>query len=77
MVKVRGGPSSRTRTRCPTEKWYFWAVPRSMTTSSDVVGARPWTNRRAEIRWSGSKETPRVGAPPVVMALPSWETYCA
>ncbi len=42
MVNVLVGPSSRMRTCWPTLKWYFSAVPRSMTTSCDVVGAVPW-----------------------------------
>ncbi len=77
MVKVRVGPWSRMRTDWPTLKSYFCAVPRSMTTSWGVVGRVPSTSRRAEICWSGSKETPSVGAPPVEMALPSWPMYWA
>ena len=76
-VKVRGGPASRIRTCWPRVKWYFWAVPASMTTSSGVVGARPWARVSEEICWSGSKDSPRVGAPPVVMALPSGATNWA
>ena len=76
-VKVRGGPSSRTRTCSPTAKWYFCAVPASITTSLGVVGGRPRTSWSEEICWSGSYENPSVGAPPVVMALPSGATNCA
>ncbi len=59
------------RTRCPTVKPYFWAVPASITTSSGVVGGPPAIRCRLEICWSVSKLIPRVGAPPVEIALPS------
>ncbi len=77
MVNVRVGPCNRIRTGWPTLKSYFCAVPRSMTTWLGVVGSLPWTSRSAEICWSGSKERPRVGAPPVEMALPSGAMYWA
>ncbi len=77
MVNVRVGPCNRMRTGWPTLKPYFWAVPRSITTWSGVVGSLPWTSRSAEICWSGSKDTPSVGAPPVAMAFPSCPTYWA
>ena len=77
MVKVRVGPCRRMRTDWPTLKSYFSAVPRSMTTSCGPVGGRPWAMWSAEISWLGSNSTPRVGAPPVVMALPSCAMNCA
>ena len=49
MVKVCVGPCSNIRTRWPTSKPYFCAVPRSMTTSWGVVGRVPWTSRSSEI----------------------------
>ena len=48
MVNVRGGPAKRMRTRCPTVKSYFWAVPASITTSAEVTGGPPATMRRSE-----------------------------
>jgi hypothetical protein len=48
-VKVWVGPSSRMRTCWPTLKWYFWAVPASISTSWGVVGARPSINCREEM----------------------------
>ena len=77
MVKVRVGPRSRMRTFWPTVKSYFCAVPRSMATSFGVVGGLPCAMWRAEIWGLGSNSTPSVGAPPVVMALPSWAMNCA
>ncbi len=78
MVKVPvGSCGSRIRTCWPTEKWYFCAVPRSMTTWLGAVGALPSTSRSAESCWSVSKDNPIVGAPPEEMALPSWPMYCA
>ena len=77
MVKVCGGPVSRTRTRWPTAKWYFFAVPSSMRTSSGVVGAVP------SVRWSddscgfGSNDSPMFGAPPVLTAFPFGAMNCA
>ena len=65
------------RTWSPTWKWYFWAVPASMATSSGVVGAVPAARLSADSWGLGSKEKPRVGAPPVVMALPSGATNWA
>ena len=53
------------------------AVPSSMTTWSEVVGAAPATTSSADSWELGSKEKPRVGAPPVVMALPSGATNWA
>ncbi len=53
-VKVLGAPVRRIRTRSPTLKPYLSAVPSSITTSSDVVGARPSTMRSSEMRGSGS-----------------------
>ena len=44
-----------------------------MTTSFGVVGGVPCAMRSAEICWSGSKEMPIPGAPPLEMALPSGE----
>ncbi len=42
MVKDRGGsPAEMTRTRWPTAKWYFCAVPASITTSSGATGGPP------------------------------------
>ena len=72
-----GGPGSRMRTWSPTAKWYFFAVASSITTSLEVVGPVPWITCNEESCGSGSKETPRVGAPPVLMALPSGATNCA
>ena len=77
MTKVCGGPMSRIRTWSPTAKWYFCAVPASMTTSSGAVGGRPFDSCRADTFWLGLKDSPSVGAPPVVMALPSGATNCA
>ena len=77
MVKVRVGPCSRMRTFSPTLKPYFCAVPRSMATSLGVVGGRPDAMWSAEICGLGSNSTPRVGAPPVVTALPSGAMNCA
>ena len=72
MVKVWVGPCNRMRTWSPTLKSYFCAVPRSITTSWGVVGAVPSTMWSSEICELGSKESPSVGAPPVLIALPSW-----
>ena len=78
MVKVRGGPADRMRTRWPTAKRYFCAVPASITTSSGATGGPPAIRCSGEICGSGSKATPRVGAPPpVAMALPSRATNWA
>ena len=72
MVNVWVGPAVRMRTCWPTEKSYFCAVPASITTSLEVVGGPPAIRCRLEICGYGSKFTPRVGAPPVWIALPSW-----
>ena len=79
MVKNRGGsPAEMTRTCWPTAKWYFCAVPASITTSSEAAGGPPAVRCSGDIRWSGSKATPMVGAPPpVAMALPSRATNWA
>jgi hypothetical protein len=77
MVNVRVGPAVRMRTCCPTLKSYFWAVPASITTSSGVVGGPPAIRCRLDSRGSETKLTPRVGAPPVWIALPSWPMYWA
>ncbi len=77
MVKVRVGPASRTRTRSPTLKWYLSAVPTSMATSVELVGAVPPVTVRTESCRLGSKEKPMVGAPPVVTAFPSGAMNCA
>jgi len=77
MVKVWTPFGRMMRTRSPTEKWYFCAVPSSMTTSSEVVGASPVTRCRGEICELGSKESPRFGGPLVPIAVPSLATYCA
>ena len=49
MVNVRVGPADRMRTRCPTVKSYFCAVPASITTSSEVTGGPPAMRCRLEI----------------------------
>ena len=54
MVKVWGGPADRMRTRCPTVKSYFCAVPASITTSSEVTGGLPAIRCRGDICWYGS-----------------------
>src|ERR1700676_3634245 len=77
MVKVWGGPMRRIFTRSPTWKWYLVAVPASMATWSGAVGECPLETRRAESWGLGSKDSPRVGAPPVVTALPSGATNWA
>ncbi len=77
MVKVCVGPRSRIRTCWPTEKPYFLAVPRSITTSCGVVGGPPAASRSGDSCWAVSQETPRVGAPPVEIAVPSWLMNCA
>jgi hypothetical protein len=77
MVKVCVGPAVRMRTCCPTEKSYFCAVPASITTSAEVVGGPPAIRCRLESCGYGSKLTPRVGAPPVWMALPLRPMYWA
>ena len=77
MVKVWVGPCRRTRTCWPTLKLYFWAVPRSMTTSCGVVGGDPCTRCSVESCDSGSHEIPMVGAPPVLRAFPFDPMYCA
>ena len=71
MVNVLVGPRSRMRTCWPTLKPYFCAVPRSITTSCEVVGGAPCTMCRTEICLSGSKEMPIPGAPPFEIAFPS------
>ena len=76
-VKVCGGPVSRTRTRSPRWKWYFAAVEASMATSSALVGAEPARMWSAAICGTGSNDVPMVGAPVVLMALPSGATSCA
>ena len=78
MVNVCGGPARRTRTWSPTAKWYFCAVPASITTSCDVGGGGPLrTGRSADNCGLGSYEKPRVGAPPLLIAFPSGATNCA
>ena len=77
MVNVRGGPMRRIRTRSPTWKWYLVAVPASMATWSEEVGPCPLDTRRAESCGLGSKDSPMVGAPPVVTAWPSGATNWA
>ena len=54
MVNVRGGPADRMRTRWPTAKWYFCAVPASITTSSGATGGPPAIRCSGEIFCSGS-----------------------
>ena len=49
MVYVRTGPADKMRTRWPTVKSYFCAVPASITTSSEVTGGPPAMMCRAEI----------------------------
>ena len=63
MVKVCGGPDRRTRTWSPTLKWYFWAVPSSITTWFGVVGAVPWARCSDDSCELGSKDRPNVGRP--------------
>ena len=70
MVNVRVGPPKRTRTRWPTLKWYFLAVPASIETRGEVSGGRPWTMRSSEVRGSGSKFSPKVGSAPVAIGWP-------
>ena len=77
MVNVFVGPSSRMRTCWPTLKWYFSAVPRSITTWFGVVGGCPGSAAAARAAGLGSKANPRVGAPPVVIAFPFGAMYCA
>ena len=77
MVKVRSGPSVRTRTCWPTRKWYFLAVAASMTTSWDVVGGPPSTMRSSEILELGSKLTPRLPSALLEMGFPSGATNWA
>jgi hypothetical protein len=74
-VKVCGDVPSRTRTRSPTLKWSFVAVPLSMTTSAAAVGARPSTRRTDDSWRSGSKEKPSA-EPASPTALPP-DTNCA
>ena len=78
MVNVRGGPADRMRTCWPTAKWYFCAVPASITTSSGVAGGPPAIRCSGEICWSGSKADAEGGrAAAVAMALPSRATNWA
>jgi len=77
MVYVLGGRADKMRTGCPTVKPYFCAVPASITTSSELTGGPPAIRCRLEICWSVTKLTPRVGAPPVAIALPSGATNWA
>ena len=77
MVKVSGGPGSKTLTESPTWKWYLVAVPSSMATWFEAVGPCPETGWRAESWGFEPNVVPRVGAPPVVMALPCLSTNCA
>ena len=75
IVKLRGGPPESTRTRSPTRKWYFVAVPLSITTSSAALGALPWTSRTEDSCRLGSNENPNAEpAPPI--AFPP-DTNCA
>ncbi len=59
------------------EKWYFCAVPASITTSCGEVGAVPDASWSAESWGSASYDRPSVGAPPLLMALPSGATNWA
>src|SRR5690348_11499240 len=77
MVNVRGVPMVSTRTRWPTVKPYFCAVPASMATSPGPRGGPPSIRCSADSCGYGSKLTARVGAPPVAMALPSGATNWA
>src|ERR1019366_7525805 len=76
-VKVCGGPARRMRTWSPTAKWYLSAVPASTTTWWGVVGAFPWRRCSDDSCGFGSKDTPMVGAPPVVTGLAFGATNCA
>jgi len=77
MVNVCGGPDSRMRTRWPTRKWYLFAVPTSMRTSLEVVGAVPRVRCSDDSCGFGSNDSPMFGAPPVLTALPSGAMNCA
>src|SRR5579871_573610 len=52
------------------EKCCEFIVPRSMTTSSEALGARPETRRSDESARSGFQLTPSVGGPLLVSAFP-------
>ena len=69
MVKLWGGPPESTRTRSPTRKWYFVAVPLSITTSSRGAAERcPATSRTDDSRRLGSNENPNAEpAPPIAL----------
>ena len=78
IVACIDGPWSSTVTWSPRWRSLASAVCRSTTISPDVRGGCPPGSRRSGLSWASfPHDTPKVGAPPVVMACPCLSTSCA